>query len=77
MNVIVPNFMIFAGVVCFLIVLIAGFKMIQSAGGGDPHEMEQSQKAFTAAIAGFLLIFAAYWIVQILKFVTGMNIPGF
>lgn len=76
-NVIVPNFMIFAGIVCFLIVLIAGFKMIQSAGGGDPHETEQSQKAFGAAIAGFLLIFAAYWIVQILKFVMGINIPGF
>ena len=77
MNVLIPNFMVIAGITCFIIVIIAGFKMVQSAGNGDPHETEQAQKALGAAIGGFLLIFAAYWIVQIVKFVTGMNIPGF
>jgi len=45
---------------------------------GDEKEAEQGKNAITAAVIGFVIIFAAYWIVQIIEFITGVNIfnPG-
>ncbi len=76
-NVLLPNVMVIAGILIFIFVIGSGFMLIQSAGSGDAQATESAKKAFTASIIGFLLIFSAYWIVQIVKFITGINVPGF
>ena len=73
-NVIVKNLFVVAGILMFLWILYAGFKFIQSGSAGK----EEAKKTLTAAIVGFIIMFAAYWVVQILQVLTGapMAIPA-
>lgn len=68
------NIVIVAGVIFFILILVAGFRMIRAAGSEDSKAMEQNKNLLTYAVAGFLIIFSAYWVVQIVNFVTGGSI---
>jgi hypothetical protein len=69
-NLIVKNLFVIAGILFFITILIVGLKTI----GGGPKGLEEGQKILETAILGFILMFAAYWIVQIIKVVTGADI---
>ncbi len=69
-NLIVPNLFIIGGIILFFLLLFAGFKFISGGTKGK----DEAQQMLTTAVAGFLLMFAAYWIVQIIKVVTGADI---
>jgi hypothetical protein len=73
-NVLVKNIFVLAGVLLFVLLIFGGLKFIVSAGGGDEQEIGKSKNAITAALIGFLIIFAAYWIVQIIGHISGINI---
>lgn len=77
LNILVKNFMIISFLMLFAIIIGGGFMVIRNAGSGDAQATENGKKALTAAIIGAVLIFSAYWIVQIVAFITGMKIPGF
>jgi hypothetical protein len=74
MNVILPNVMLVAGILAFIFVIYAGFMTITYAGRGDAEGASKWKKALGAAIIGLLLIFTAYWIVEIIGFVTGAQV---
>lgn len=67
-----PNVYIAAGIVLFFFVLMGGFTMIASAG--NQEKMKQGQKTITSAVVGFVILFASYWIIQIVQVVTGVPI---
>jgi hypothetical protein len=69
---IIPNIFIIAGVVFFFLLLFGGFGIITS--GGNPEKNKQSSGIITAAITGFFVIFASYWLIQIIQYLTGINI---
>ena len=73
-SILLKNIYMVAGVLLFLLLIFGGISIIMSAGGGDAKKTAQGQKAITAALIGFLVIFASYWIVQIIQFITGVNI---
>lgn len=75
---ILPNIYIFAGVVLFILLIFGGLTVIINAGKDNPEETAKGQKAITAAVIGFLIIFCSYWIIQIIKTITGVDIlsPG-
>ena len=73
-SILLKNIYVLAGVLLFILLLVGGFSIISSAGGGDPKKTAQGQKAITSAIIGFLIIFASYWIIQIIQYITGLNI---
>ncbi len=77
-NVLVKNVFVIAGVLLFVLLIFGGLQFIISAGGGDEQGVGKGKNAITAALVGFILIFAAYWIVQIIEFITGVKIfsPG-
>lgn len=77
-NVLVKNIFVLAGVLLFVLLIFGGLKFIVSAGSGDEQEIAKSKNAITAALIGFLIIFAAYWIVQIIGHISGVKIfqPG-
>ena len=77
-NVLTKNVFVLAGVLVFVFLIVAGLKYIMSAGAGDEKEISQSKTAMTAALIGFLLIFTAYWLIQIIEYITGIAIfkPG-
>lgn len=58
-----------AGIGLLLMIISSGFSLMTSAG--DPKKSAAGKMRLTNAIIGFLLIFAAYWIVQILGVVFG------
>ena len=74
-NVLVRNIFVVAGVLLFLLLIFGGFQVIVKAGN-EPEEAAKGKNAMTAALIGFALIFAAYWIAQILQIIFGVGILG-
>lgn len=60
-----------AGLLLFAYLVMGGFSYLTS--GGDPKAMEQAKGKVTNAIVGFVIIFVAYWLVQILEFMFGLK----
>lgn len=73
-NILLPNIFTFAGLLLFLFIVGAGLKIVMNPD--NKKSTEEGKKALTYAVGGFLLLFAVYWIVQILEYVTGVVILG-
>jgi len=71
---VLPNIYVFAGVIAFFLVLIAGLMFIINAGKGESEQAKEWQGTLTASIAGLLIIFLSYWIIQIIEALTGIKI---
>ena len=78
-SLLLKNVYMVAGIILFFLLLFGGLNFIIGAGSGDPKKTAQGQQAVTQALLGFLLIFTSYWIIQLISFVTGVNIlnPSF
>jgi len=70
-NLIVPNMFVLGGIAVFAMMLLAGFKFISNTSKGK----EESLVIFKNAVIGFSVMFCAYWVVQVIKLVTGADIP--
>ena len=71
---ILPNVYVVAGIIAFILVLVAGLMFIINAGKGESEQAKKWQGTLTASIAGLLIIFLSYWIIQIIEVVTGIKI---
>ena len=71
---ILPNIYIFAGIILFILLIVGGLMVIINSGKGEQEGVQTGQKAITAALVGFLIIFASYWIMQIIEIITGIKI---
>jgi hypothetical protein len=69
-NVLLPNILTIAGIIAFLAVIVTGLKVISSSG--DAKAQESSKGAFTAAMIGLIIIFGAYFFIQIFETITGI-----
>lgn len=69
-NLIVRNVFVIAGVVIFFLIFYAGFKFISQGTKGK----EEAKGIITAAVIGLVMMFAAYWILQIVKVLTGTDV---
>ncbi len=65
-----------AGVVLLVFFVIAGISLISSAGSSSPEKLEKGKKTVTSALIGFIVVFAAYWIVKLIEQITGVQILG-
>lgn len=59
----IPLLFAIAGIGLLLMILSAGFTLMTSAG--DAKKMQAGTQRLTYAVVGFLIIFAAYWGVQL------------
>jgi hypothetical protein len=77
-SVILSNAVVIAAVILFLLLLFGGVMIIHGSSQNDPKAAAAGKQAATSAVIGFILVFAAYWIIQIIEVVTGVNIlsPG-
>ena len=73
-SVILPNVYMIASVILFILLFIGGLGIITSAGSGNEEGVQKGQKAVTASLAGFLIIFASWWIIKIIETITGVPI---
>jgi hypothetical protein len=71
---VLPNVYILAGIIVFIGVLISGLMFIINAGNGESEQAKKWQGTLTASIAGLLIIFLSYWIIQIIETITGIKI---
>ncbi len=70
-NAFVTPILSIAGIALFLFIVIAGFKYM--ASGDDPKAKDGAKGQLTSAVVGFVIIFGAYWIVQIISAVFGIE----
>lgn len=68
-NLIVKVVFVGAGIVLFFMIVMAGFALI----GGDGKDKDKAKTTMTSAAIGFIVMFAAYWIMQIIQLLTGIN----
>jgi hypothetical protein len=59
-----------AGLIIFCLILYAGYLFIT----GDVKGKDKAQEILTSALIGFLVMFSAYWILQIVAVITGANV---
>lgn len=62
----------FAGLILFAMIVWGGFEMITSAASSKGTEA--GKQRVTAAIVGFMLLFSAYWVFQIVEEIFGVTI---
>lgn len=67
-----PSILTLAGLILFGMLVMGGFTML--AGAADKESQENGKKQITSALIGFLIIFLAYWIAQILQVIFKVNI---
>lgn len=60
-----------AGVLLLAYLIWGGFDYMTSMG--DPKKAEAGKTKITHAIIGFFIIFAAYWITQLVAFLFGLK----
>ena len=70
-NLLVPNLFVVAGIAVMVMIILAGYKFLAKGQQGVQDAMKI---ALTTAV-GIVVMFAAYWVVQIIKQVTGADIP--
>ncbi|OGY27600.1 MAG: hypothetical protein A3F33_02375 [Candidatus Woykebacteria bacterium RIFCSPHIGHO2_12_FULL_43_10] len=61
-----------AGLMSLIYLVIGGFKWLSAQG--DPKALSAAQQTIVGAIIGFLITFAAYWIIEILQTIFGISI---
>lgn len=67
-----PYIFVLSGLVLFVFLILGGFELLLSAG--NPEKAKAAQGKITGALIGFIIIFAAYWLVEILQIVFGVAI---
>lgn len=66
-----PLALLLGGIIFFGLVVYAGFSMITGAGSGDAQAQEKWKQILTKGIIGLIIIFGAFWVLQIINFITG------
>lgn len=69
-----PYLFSLAGLLLLLYLLFGGFQLMTS--GGDPKKIQEAKGKLTNALVGFIIVFVAYWLVQIIASVLGLGKIG-
>lgn len=64
-----------AGLALLVYLIYGGLQLILS--DGEPKAIQEAKSKITFAIVGFILIFCAFWIVQIFGLIFGIQNPLF
>jgi len=67
-----PYIFTLAGIILFIFLILSGFELLTS--GGNPEKAKKAQGRITSALIGFLIIFLAYWLTQLLEVIFGISI---
>jgi hypothetical protein len=73
-NILLKNSFTVASVILIFLLIYGGITFIMSAGSGDQKKADQSKNTITSALIGFIVVICAYFIVQIIQTITGVDI---
>lgn len=68
-----PILLLLAGIIFFVLVIAAGFTFLQNAGSEDAHALDKWRQILTYGVIGLIIIFGAYWVLQIINFITNQS----
>lgn len=71
-NAALPLVFAIAGIILLVFLVWGGFDYLTSMG--DAKKAEAAKKKLTNALLGFILIFVAYWLVQLLDYVFKLGV---
>jgi len=71
-NRIVPFLFVIAGLLLLFYLILGGFHMIIASG--DEKGLLEAKGKITNALIGFIILFVAYWLVQILEIILGIKV---
>lgn len=60
-----------AGILVLIYLLYGGIELMISAG--DPKKVQSARDKITGAIVGLVIIFVAFWIVQLISYFLGVE----
>ncbi len=66
-----PYIFAISGIILLFMIVIAGYSLLTSAG--NPESIEKGKKRLTAGLVGFIIIFAAFWIWQLVAVFMGLG----
>jgi len=72
---VIQSLLLFAGIVAIFIIIQSGAKFVLSSG--DPKKIEEARNGLVYALLGIILIAAAYLLVSLVSFFTGVNCLNF
>ncbi len=67
-----PVLISLGGLILFVMLVWGGVEIM--LGAASTKSVESGKKRITTAVIGFLLLFASYWIGQLIQFIFGINI---
>lgn len=67
----IPYVFAVAGILLLLYIIYGGFTLMTSAG--DPKSTQEAKLKITHAAIGFVIVFTAYWVIQLLGLVLGIT----
>jgi hypothetical protein len=73
-SVILKNSLTVIGLIMLILLISGGLMFIIGAGSQDSKKSAQAKSIITDALIGFAVVFLAYFIIQIVETVTGLNI---
>lgn len=68
--------LIASGLVFLFLFVIGGISIMSGSGSDNPERAAKGKQAITTALIGFVVVFAAYWIVKLIETITGIKILG-
>ncbi len=66
----IPFIYVLAGLGLLLMLIIGGFQLMMSVG--NPEGLKSGGQKILFAVIGFIIIFASWWLIQILQVVFGL-----
>lgn len=72
--IILKNGLTVAGIILLGLILFGGISYIMAAGEADQKKLATATDTLSSALIGFLVIFASYFIIQIIEVITGLTI---
>ena len=70
-NKLLPILFSAAGIILFFYLIAGGFDLLLS--GGDPKKAEGAKGKITSAVVGFIIVFIAWWLTQLLSTIFGLE----
>lgn len=73
-SVFLPYILTLAGLILLVMLIIGGFTML--SGAASQESQEKGKKQITSALVGFIILFLAFWIAQIIQVVFRVDTVG-
>jgi Type IV secretion system pilin len=73
-SIILPYVFVVAGLTLLIMLILGGIQLMTSAG--DPDKTKLGYGRITHALIGFLIVFIAYFVTELVQVMLGMNFLG-